>query len=108
MSLSAADFAFAESQMAALAAAGVKPDDGMSKLTSIPMILAFLFREAKQDGADDEHSLDMSWVVWRSAPLAPQGVGDAATVLGQLGFAALAARLRQVAGRRHLSLKPLV
>jgi hypothetical protein len=105
--LSAADLAQAEAMIAEIEASGGAPNDGsMAALTSVPMIIAYVYREAEQqDGA--EHAADLAEALVRIIPLPPAEVREIAAVLEAIGFAALSSMLRAVAGRRKSSLTPL-
>jgi hypothetical protein len=106
--LTAAEFAEAEMRIGELEAAGVQlDDDGMTALTTPAMVIGFVFRSTLQDDADEEHALDMCETLVRLVSMTPTEVRDLAAILGRIGFLPLAARLRQVAGRRLRELVPL-
>jgi hypothetical protein len=108
MTLNAEAYAQIEEQIADLEAAGMQLDERkLAGLSSISMVLAFCFREAKADGADDEAALDAVEALVRHTTLTTDEVRQSAQVLKALGFATLAARLKGLAGRRVSTLKPL-
>jgi hypothetical protein len=98
--------AFAET-MSALATMPVPEDNSLAPLTSIAAVIAYAFTSVRRDGADLEHALDVAETVVRAANCMPTELRTAAKVLARLGFSELATRLRQIAGRRKIDLKPL-
>jgi hypothetical protein len=88
--------------------AGQIDSSRFAALKSAAQVLAYVYREAKEDGEEDEVALDRCELIVRSSAMSPDEVRKASATLRSLGFGALSGRLRQIAGRRTLDLRPLV
>jgi hypothetical protein len=104
MSVSAADFAEVEQHVGV----GEIDSSRFAALKSPAQIVAFLYREAMQDGEAEEIALDRCELVIRAGQVPPTEARDIAVTLRRLGFVALSDRLREIAGRRQTTLRPLV
>jgi hypothetical protein len=76
----------------------------LSALESVEELLGFLVADARSRGADEA---DMVEMFVRLAELSPDDVRAAQRVLAALGYRAVAARLKELAGRRKHTLRPL-
>ena len=104
---SAADLAEVQQQIAQMGEAREINSSHLVSLQTIPQVLGFFFRETVQDGADEDVAVDHVELLVRSVALTPDEVRRSEAVLRRLGFASVAARLREIAGRRRHELRPL-
>jgi hypothetical protein len=82
----------------------VPESDDLAPLTDIPQILAFVATAARQAGDDEADAAEMTV---RAADVPPDTVRRSAAILAAMGFHLVAERLREIAGRRKHSLRPL-
>ena len=80
-------------------------DDELAPLTTTPALLAFVATQARTEGDCDE--ADAVELIVRCAGFTPRDVRASERVLRRLGYRAVADRLREIAGRRKTSLRPL-
>jgi hypothetical protein len=83
----------------------VPETDELSPLITISSVLAYTATAARADG---DSEADAAELVVRLADLTPDDVRQAAATLRALGYAEVANRLRQIAGRRRRDLRPLL
>jgi hypothetical protein len=84
---------------------GTVPDSGaLLPLTSIEAVLGYIAAYARSEQLDEADSVEL---VVRGSGLGPAAVRHAEKVLRPLGYRAVADRLREIAGRRVKSLRPL-
>jgi hypothetical protein len=76
----------------------------LSPLTSVPEVLAYVATAARSGEVGEA---DMVELVVRLAGLTPAEIRDAEFTLRRLGYAEVCARLREIAGRRRTTLRPL-
>jgi hypothetical protein len=107
MTVSAADFAERQQQIAQVGEAREINSSHLVSLQTIPQVLGFFFRETVQDGAEEDVAVDQVELLVRSIALTPDEVRRSEVVLRKLGFTSVSARLREIAGRRRHELRPL-
>ncbi|WMT78828.1 hypothetical protein [Bradyrhizobium sp. Ash2021] len=84
--------------------ATVPETDTLWPLTSIPQVLAYLATWARAEGIAEDEVIELTA---RAADLGPAAARHAGAILGRLGYAKVADRLREIAGRRKHDLRPL-
>src|SRR5438309_4150132 len=87
-------------------AAALPGDAGgdLTPLESIPEVVGYVIACARQEGRDELQDVEL---VVRGAEISPADLRRAEAVLRPLGYVAVADRLRQIAGRRKHTLRPL-
>jgi hypothetical protein len=82
-------------------------DVDASALAALPTcvsVFAYIAAAAKAENRDPAHDVEL---LARHAGMTPNEVRDIATTLRRLGFRSASDRLRHVAGRRYVTLRPL-
>jgi hypothetical protein len=79
----------------------------LSALDTLPELFGFVIAETRAESGSEDHEADVVELLVRSIGLGPTSVRSIERVLRSLGYHAVSARLREIAGRRTRTLTPL-